>query len=205
MVPIGIGRQDAEISVSVTDAVGRPLEGAEARYLVEDDACAPYDTRVVNGKAVHTIGAGPVTVFLTAPGYGVLQEAFTLTPGTREIVDAKLAPTQVALRDGVFRLSKPLQFGSGTAILGASSNTLLGQVASLMLSNDGQKFQISAWAPAGPTASKLSKERAAAVVAQLVSLGVRRRPWSRSGRGRCPSSQKDYVAIKVLPPLRSRN
>jgi outer membrane protein OmpA-like peptidoglycan-associated protein len=199
VVPIDIGRQDATVSVSVTDAVGRPLEGAEARYLVEDDACAPYDTEVTAGKAVHTVGAGPVTVFLTAPGYGVLQEAFTLTPGQREIVDARLAPTQVALREGVFRLAKPLQFGSGTAILGATSNQLLGQVASLMMSNDGQKFQITAYAPAGDGASRLSKERAAAVVAQLVSLGVPAESLVGVGKGALPSSQKEYVTIKVIP------
>lgn len=199
VVPIEIVRQDAQITVSVTDASGRPLQGAEARYLVEDDACAPLDTTVKNGRGIHVVGAGPVTVFLTAPGYGVHQESLTLSPGQMEIVDAQLAPTQVALRDGVFDLARPLQFGSGTAILGASSNALLGQVASLMSSNEGLAYQITAWAPSGAVAKRLSQERAAAVVAQLVALGVPPESLVGVGKGSLPSNQRDYVRIKVLP------
>jgi outer membrane protein OmpA-like peptidoglycan-associated protein len=196
-VQLQIGRQDAQLTVSVTDAIGRPLEGAEARYLVEDDACAPIDTRVKNGRGTHVIGAGPVTVFLTAPGYGVHQESLTLTPGQMELVEARLAPTQVALRDSVFQLARPLQFGSGTAILGASSTALLGQVASLMRSNEGQKFQITAYAPAGADSKRLSQERAATVVRQLVALGVPEDALVGVGRGALPSRQREYVTIKV--------
>lgn len=201
LVTVPVARQDAELVVTVTDGVGRPLDGAEVRYLLEDDACAPTDTSISNGKAIHTIGAGPFTIFVTAPGYGVHQATLTLTPGQRELVDAKLAPTQVSLRDGRFRLAKPIVFTSATsANLGDGAYALLGQVASLMQSNDAQRFAVKGFAPTGSSAKRLSQERASAVVAYLTSLGVRADQLDAVGAGAQPSRQQDWVTIEVLSP-----
>jgi outer membrane protein OmpA-like peptidoglycan-associated protein len=198
-VIIPIGRLDAELVVTVTDASGRPLDGAVARYIVEEEGCAPRDTTLVAGKGVHVVGSGPTTVFVTAPGYGVHQVTLTPPAGERTLVDAKLSPTQVSLREGTFRLAKPIDFRPGTAVILDTSTPIVGQVASLMLSNDGQRFEVSAWAPAGANAKKLSQQRADAVVAALVDRGVPPDVLVAVGLGALPSKQAEAVMIRVVP------
>jgi outer membrane protein OmpA-like peptidoglycan-associated protein len=198
-VTVPIGRLDAEVVVTVTDAGGRPLDGAVARYIVEEEDCAPRDTTLVAGKGVHVVGSGPTTVFVTAPGYGVHQVTLTPPPGERTLVDAKLSPTQVSLREGVFQLAKPIDFRSGTAVILDSALPIVGQVASLMLSNDGQRFEISAWAPAGANAKRLSQQRAEAVVAALVERGVPPDVLTGVGQGTLLSKQSESVRVKVAP------
>jgi outer membrane protein OmpA-like peptidoglycan-associated protein len=196
-VIVPIGRLDAELVVTVTDASGRPLDGAVARYLVEEEGCSPRDTTLVAGKGIHVVGSGPTTVFLTAPGYGVHQVTLTPPMGERTLVDAKLSPTQVSLKDGVFRMAKPIEFRSNAAVILDTSLPIVGQVASLMLSNDGQHFEISAWAPAGANAKKLSQQRADAVVAALVERGVPPDLLTAVGMGALPGRQTEVVMARV--------
>jgi hypothetical protein len=193
-VTLDLARVDAALDITVTDTAGRPLEGVEARYLVDDDRCAPVDTSLRLGRGVHHLGAGPVMVFLTAPGYGVFQTSLTLAPGETRALEARLEPTQVRLEGGRFESTRPLQFSTGAAIAG-SSEELLGQMASIMLSTDA-RFEVLAWAPAGGTTA-LSQQRADAVVDYLVSVGVPRDRISAVGKGPLPRGQKDVVEVEV--------
>ncbi|MEQ1571182.1 MAG: hypothetical protein ABMA64_36475, partial [Myxococcota bacterium] len=197
-VPVDIGRVDAQLTVVVTDGAGRPLEGAEVKYLIEDDRCAPADTGLVAGRGVHLVGAGEAEVFLTAPGYGVYQTRLTLEPGEKRLLDPKLAPTGVALKDGRMQLVDPIAFVGATATLGGPSRQLLGQVASMMMTHDS-RFEVHAWAPAGGTQA-LAQQRAAAVVDELVALGMPPDRLVAVGEGPLPRGQRDPVTFVVLRP-----
>lgn len=193
-VVVPIGRADAQVDILVTDPAGRPIDGAEAKYLVQDDACAPRETKLVGGAGTHFVGVGDVLVFLTAPGYGVWQATIHLSPGQKLRLDPKLAPTQVALRDGELHLARPIEFSTGSTLAG-SAELLLRQVASLLAGTDG-RFEVWAWAPPGGSV-ELAQARAQAVVDVLVTLGTPVERLVAVGKGPVPRGQKEVVAFRL--------
>jgi hypothetical protein len=192
-VAVPIARQDAQLTIRVQDAAGRPLEMAEARYLVEDEACAPEDRAITAGRGVHQVGAGPLTVYVTAPGYGVHEQTLSPAPGAHVVITAVLAPTQLGLKDGVFRFAKPITFLDATDALGVDGYLLLDQVASVLLSTGG-RFRVRAFAPPNGR----SRSRADVVVEYLVAQGIERDRLEPVAGGTKPAGQQDWVQIEAL-------
>lgn len=192
-VAVPIGREDGQLSIAVTDIAGRALPGAEARYLLseEDAVCEPASTALVDGKAVHQVGATSFTLFLTAPGYGVQRTAVTLAGGETRTVTAQLAPTQVVFRDGEIRFGAPVRFADRAKIDAAAAG-LLGQLVSVLLVHDDLVFDVYGYGD-----GSLGKARAEAVVAWLVAAGVPADRLVASGKGAAPAGQKGD--LRVVP------
>jgi hypothetical protein len=196
---IALSRAESSVLLSVFDATGRPLEGAQVRYVIEEEACRPTDVSLRAGRGSHVMGVGPVKLFVTAMGYDVYQTSFTLVEGEQTLVEAKLKPTSVSLKDGRVKVMPALQFAAGTATLDARSLTTMQQVASVLLSQETPvKVEIAAWAD-GRDAKKLSLDRATAVKDQLLSFGVSPELLIVAGKGALPKDQKDVVVMTVVP------
>jgi hypothetical protein len=194
-----LARSEASVLVSVFDATGLPLEGAQVRYIIEEVACRPADAALKAGRGTHVMGTGPVKMFVTAPGYDVFQGAFTLTEGEQHLTEAKLKPTSVSLKDGRVKTVAPMQFAAGTATLDVRSLTTSQQIASLLLSLEpAPKIEVAAWAD-GKDAKKLSQQRADAVRDQLVTFGVPAERLTAVGKGALPRDQRDVVVLSVVP------
>lgn len=192
-------RAESSVLLSVFDATGRPLDTAQVRYIVDEEACRPTETALKAGRGTHVLGTGPVKLFVTALGYDVYQTNLTLVEGKQELVEVKLKSTSVSLKDGRVKMNAGLQFAAGAATLDARSTGTVQQVASVLLSQDpAPRVEIAAWAD-GKDAKKLSQQRADAVKELLVSFGVAADKLTVVGKGALPRDQKDVVVMSILP------
>ncbi|MCA9494624.1 MAG: hypothetical protein KC621_32070 [Myxococcales bacterium] len=189
-----LARADGTVVVAVTDVADRPLDGVQVRYVIPDEACRPADVSVRGGRGIHTVGVGPIKVFVTAMGYDVFQDTFDLEPGQQKLVTAKLKPTSVRIDAGQIKTNQPVSFDGDGATLEARSVTTLDQVTSLLLSMDVMpKVTVQAWGGS----KKVSEDRAKAVVAALTASGVPPELLEAVGKGSLPRGQTDVVRMLI--------
>ncbi len=170
-----IVRQEGTVTVSVTDGASRPLEGATVRYVPGEPECGPAEVSrtLTGGKGTDTMGIGTHMVLITAPGYDVHQEEFTLEVNGRHAIVAKLSPTQVRVDGKQIVVAAPITWAEGASELSPAAVPLLAQVASTVLVQQLPTVKVVAYTDAkGKGGKKLSLARAQAVVDHLVSLGI---------------------------------
>ncbi len=80
------------VTVTVTDSIGTPVEGAVVRYLIDDPWCQATDRDLDGGRGHHQMGIGRHLVYVTADGYDVFEATFELRQGETETLDARLNP-----------------------------------------------------------------------------------------------------------------
>lgn len=81
-----------DVAITVTNEAGDLLEGAQVRYLIDDEHCLPSDRNVPGGKATHAVGPGTYEVYVSAPGYDLFTGELVVEAGTPGTLDVKLAP-----------------------------------------------------------------------------------------------------------------
>jgi hypothetical protein len=84
----------ATVNVRVVNADGDLLEGAEVRYLVDDELCLPAERGVPGGEASHQVGPGAYEVYVTAQGYDMYQGSFELAEGDEHALEVTLQPQE---------------------------------------------------------------------------------------------------------------
>jgi outer membrane protein OmpA-like peptidoglycan-associated protein len=193
-VPVVV--ETGEVGVSVTDGAGRAMESAMVKYLASDPACGAEDTTMRAGRGTHRVGIGPVTVFVTAPGYDVQQVDLEVVEGERREFTAVLHPTQVSRRGSQVTLAEPIVFLPGSAIVDEASTPLLQQLATTILAEDLRDVRVLAWSD-GSGGRRQAEARAEAVVAFLESLGVPGDRLSVSAQGALPKGQSDRVRFVI--------
>jgi len=196
VVKVPIVVHTGQVVVTVTDAAGRALDSGKVRYLAEDPACVPADTSLRSGRGTHAVGIGHVGVFVTADGYDVQQLELDVENGSQHAVDAVLHPTQVSLRSGQVKLTEPLTFVPGSAVVDQSAEALLQQVATVMIVENLAHVRVQTWGE-GKDPRDQAKARADAIVAFLVSLGVPADRLEASPQGPLPRNQTDRVRFLV--------
>jgi outer membrane protein OmpA-like peptidoglycan-associated protein len=196
VVKVPVVVHTGQVVVTVTDAAGRALDSGMVRYLADDAACVPSDASLRSGRGTHAVGIGHVGVFVTAAGYDVQQVELDIESGSQHTVDAVLHPTQVSLRSGQVKLSEPLTFVPGSSVVDASAEALLQQVATVMIVEDLSLVRVQTWGE-GKNPRDQAKERAAAIVAFLVSLGVAQDRLEAAPMGPLPRNQADRVHFLV--------
>lgn len=83
---------EAEVRLNVWGPDGEAVPDVKIRYRTEDKRCLPTDTSIAGTKATHRIGPGTHTVFITAPGYSVYREQFTVDLQEAFTITARLQP-----------------------------------------------------------------------------------------------------------------
>ncbi len=84
----------ATVLVTVRDQAGDLLEGAEVRYLVDDEHCLPEERGVSGGEGSHQVGPGSYEVYVTAQGYDMHTGSFEIAEGEEHALDVVLAPQE---------------------------------------------------------------------------------------------------------------
>jgi hypothetical protein len=195
--PLSLTRAEATVVVRVVDATGQTVEGARVRYVVEDEFCRPADASLRGGRGTHVLGTGPVKLFVTALGYEVRQVDLSLAATERRLVEVDLAPTGVQIEEGRLKMSVVPQFEPGSAALDASGVVALQQVAAFLRRQDPvPSLLVAAWAE-GRDAEALSRQRAEAVVTQLVAFGVPPARLSATGEGAPPPDRQVAVELRL--------
>ena len=179
------------------DAAGRFLPQASVRYIVDDPVCGPADSSLVEGAGIHDIGAGESTVLVTAPGYDIHQQVLALEPGEEALIKAVLKPTQVQARDGALVFATPLLFVPRSSTLAEGAESLLSQIASVVLA-EGLRIRVTGHPDAGGTGGRwLAWARANALRDELVAQGVPEESVvTKGGRTALASG---HVEIRILP------
>ncbi|HHO50870.1 MAG TPA: hypothetical protein ENK18_08335 [Deltaproteobacteria bacterium] len=190
---ITILRITGQVLITVTDGVGRPLEGATVRYLTEDPACGSDNTEVIEGRGAHTLGVGEHTILVTAPGYDIHQQTLTIEPGGEISVKAILAPTQVRVEGSTLVLATPIRFAPGSSVLPPEAYTLLAQVATV-IQVDGLSVQITGRPDSG-SGRALAQARAQAASDQLRALGVSGERLSTATGGSSPAG---HIQLRIV-------
>jgi flagellar motor protein MotB len=122
----------------------------------------------------------------------VFQSVVELSPGEKRAVSAKLSPTQVALKDREVRFAVAARFPDRGAQVEGPLVGLLGQLATVLLSQDGL-FRYEIWGYGD--SSKVASQRAEAVVAWLVAAGVPAERLVAVGKGSLPDGQRDELRV----------
>ncbi|MBX2797185.1 MAG: OmpA family protein [Myxococcales bacterium] len=186
-----------QVEVTVRDGAGRALEGTTVRYLTEEIACAPEDTSIKDGEGVHTMGTGPHTLLITAPGYDIHQQEIEVQEGGILTIDAVLSPTQVRVEGDRVAIAAPVLFEAGTSEVSPAVAEVLSQIATLLMTQD-LKVRVTGYTdPGGQGGRRLSWARAEAVLSYLRAQGV---PAAQMvSNGHTGASDEGHIDVRILP------
>ncbi len=159
------------VAVTIIGPDGQPVNNAMARV---DDARAPAGAEP--GKVEVEVASGQHVLWVRAKGYVPQRIEIEVAPAETYERTVMLQPIEIELTDERLNLSGTVYFDTGSARLVEESHDLLDEVALTLEGNP----QIKLMRVEGHTDSqgseafnqKLSEDRAASVVAYLVSKGI---------------------------------
>lgn len=186
-VAVPLERVQGTVEITVTSEAGDPLGGAQVRYITEDDRCLPKDRSVSQSGTTHEVGPGEYMIFVTAQGYSIYRQAFTIEEGGKAVVNAKLKPTKVQVEGNKITILEKVFFETGKAVIDPRSFPLLDEVASTIQSaplSGPVEVQGHTDDQGNDSANlRLSQSRAEAVRTYLIGKGVADTKLTAKGYG----------------------
>jgi outer membrane protein OmpA-like peptidoglycan-associated protein len=170
----------ASVRVDAVDPDGKPIPGARARFRTDDEDCAPPEGMRPDSTGTYAVGPGMHFVFVSADGYSVHQESFTIEEGGTHVVDAVLTPALARVDRSdpdhvVISILEKVYFDTGRATIQERSHPLLKEVAQVIRSNALGTIEIGGHTDSQGAASsnqRLSQQRAEAVRTFLIDNGI---------------------------------
>jgi len=168
--------REGTLLLAVTTPDGEPVPGAKVTLRTDEPACAPGEPPVLESASGSiALGEGTYEVFVEREGYGTTQHEVTIAAGSQEVVlPVQLAPSLVSIEAGKLT-TQHITFDSGRATLRAESLPALQEIATALGLLDTGTVLIEGHTDDRGDAARnlaLSQDRADAVRAQLIELGV---------------------------------
>ncbi len=124
----------AQVRLEIYDAQDKPLNGGVVTWEREVSNCVPGEPLVLT--ETHTgrqsIGVGTHTVFATVEGYNTYVETVTLEEGADELIQIKLAPTKIVLKQDEIVILDKVYFAFDGDEIDPKSGALLDEVAAVL-------------------------------------------------------------------------
>jgi outer membrane protein OmpA-like peptidoglycan-associated protein len=168
---------DALVRFVVVDENDEPLDGATLRWVAGPTGCAPSEmSRLVEGRADITLGAGDHEVAGTAEGYETRLVKFTADKASEQEIRIQLQPTRVNVDDQQIKILEKVHFETNSHVIKGQSYGLLSEVAATIVSHpEFGRVEVQGHADErGPDEYNLhlSARRARAVADYLIKEGV---------------------------------
>jgi|GEM_PF-3302624 len=190
-VPVHLKVEHGTLRIAVKTDAGAPVPNASISWVPKDvdPRCSPGGSARLgaHGRLTTVVGAAPQTFVVTAPGLGSRVKTVMVAPRDATSVDVVLEAPRVTVRRDFVQLGEVLWFNYNSATLHAESTPLVEEVAAVLLAHpELEKVQVVGHTDDQGTPEFnqiLSEQRAEAVRARLIGLGVDPERLEAVGRG----------------------